>query len=143
MAQTIQPIAELPKPTVDSAPFWEACNSDKLMFQRCESCRHLFYYARRMCPACGSNALVWEASSGQGCVYSFTEVHVPFQGAHWADQVPYTLVLVDLDEGPRMLSRWLKTDGDEPAVGSRVCVVFHAHEGQKFPFFSASAAQNP
>lgn len=134
-------MAELPQPTVDSKPFWDGCNSEQLLLQRCGGCRHLFYYARRLCPACGSTELSWETSSGRGSIYSFSQVHVPFQGPEWASQVPYSVVLVDLDEGPRMLSRWL--GAGEPAIGQRVRVTFPSVEGQKLPFFTAEGAEGP
>jgi uncharacterized OB-fold protein len=130
-------LAGLPKPTVDSKPFWEGCNAEKLLLQRCAQCRHIFYYARRLCPACGAADLAWEASAGRGRVYSFSEVHVPFQGPEWASQVPYTVVMVDLDEGPRMLSRWLAPEGSTPRIGQPVRVRFPTVGGQKLPFFSA------
>lgn len=132
-----QLLAVLPKPTVDSTPFWEGCNGEQLLLQRCTQCRHVFYFARRLCPACGGGELAWEASQGRGSVYSFSEVHVPFQGPEWASQLPYTVVLVDLDEGPRMLSRWLGPKGTTPAIGQRVRVRFPEVDGQKLPFFDA------
>lgn len=129
-----QPMAHLLPPTVDSKPFWEACNAEQLLLQRCAGCRHIFYFARRLCPACGGVELAWEASAGTGRIYSFSEVHVPFQGPAWAGQVPYTVVLVDLDEGPRLLSRW--TDSSAlPSVGQRVRVRWPVVGGQKLPFF--------
>jgi uncharacterized OB-fold protein len=134
-------LAVLMKPTADSRPFWEGCNAEQLLLQRCAACRHLFYYARRLCPACGGTELSWEASSGRGSVYSFSQVHVPFQGPEWASQLPYTVLLVDLDDGPRMLSRWLGAAGSEPAIGDRVRVTFPSVDGQKLPFFTADAPE--
>lgn len=130
-------MAELPKPTMDSRPFWEGCNEEKLLLQRCAGCQNVFYYARRLCPSCGGGELAWEPSAGRGCVYSLSEVHVPFQGPAWASQVPYTVLLVDLDEGPRMLSRWLGPAGSPPKIRQRVRACFPAVGGQKLPFFRA------
>lgn len=128
-------LAGLPQPSEDSKPFWAGCNEGKLLLQRCKSCSHVFYYARRLCPACGESDLVWEESSGYATVYSFSEVHVPFPGPEWASQLPYTILLVDLDEGPRMLSRWHDAAG-VPRVGDRVKVTFPEVGGQKLPFFA-------
>lgn len=129
----------LPVPTVDSRPFWEGCNADKLLLQRCGNCGHIFYYSRRLCPVCGGADLHWEASAGRGIVYSLSEVHVAFQGPAWNSQLPYTVVLVDLDEGPRMLSRWLKSDAALPGIGQRVRVVFPRVGDQKLPFFTGDS----
>ncbi len=135
-------LAELPTPTVDSAPFWEGCNAESLLLQRCGECRHLFYFARRLCPACGATELTWESSTGRGTIYSFSEVHVAFQGPDWNSQIPYTVILVDLDEGPRMLSRWLAPEGSSlPAIGDQVRVTFPAVNGQKLPFFTALSSK--
>jgi uncharacterized OB-fold protein len=128
-------IATLPRPTEDSKPFWDGCNAEKLLLQHCGACQHIFYYARRLCPACGSSSLLWQPSSGRGKIYSFSEVHVPFAGPEWSSQLPYTIVLVDLDDGPRMLSRWHSDDGRLPATGERTRVFFPMVDGQKLPFF--------
>jgi uncharacterized OB-fold protein len=136
-------MATLPRPTTDSAPFWDGCNAQRLMLQRCASCRHLFYYARRLCPACGGDDLAWEASTGRGTVYSFSEVHVAFQGPGWNDQIPYVVVLVDLDDGPRMLSRWVGPRLATPAIGDRVHVVFPSVQGQRLPFFAPHHQETP
>ena len=129
-------VAELPQPSVDSQPFWDGCNKGQLLLQRCGDCKHLFYYPRRLCPACGGVRLSWEPSSGGARVYSYSEVMVPFQGPHWQSQVPYTVVLVDLDEGPRMLSRWLAPAGQLPSIGERARVSFVQVQNQKLPFFT-------
>lgn len=135
-------IAELPRPTVDSQAFWDGCNRQQLLLQRCSTCQHVFYYARRLCPACGSGDLSWQASSGRGTVYSFSQVHVAFQGPHWQSQLPYTVVLVDLDEGPRMLSRWADA-AELPQIGQPVQVRFVPVEGQYLPFFGPEKTETP
>lgn len=134
---TDQYMAELPRPTDDSRPFWDGCNDSKLLLQRCGECHKLFYYARRLCPHCGGTQLSWEASTGLGTVYSFSEVHVAFQGEAWKAEVPYTTVLVDLDDGPRMLSRLVGERRAEVHIGDRVRVQFVQVQTQKLPFFTA------
>lgn len=137
-------LAVLPAPTTESAPFWAGCNDEKLLLQRCTACSHVFYYARRLCPQCGATDLAWEPATGRGTIYSFSEIHVPFQGPEWAGQVPYTVVLVDLEEGPRMLSRWLAPGADSPPkVGDTVRAVFPSVDGQKLPFFTADHGDMP
>ena len=127
--------AILPSPTSESAPFWEGCNRGELRLQKCGDCDHVFYYARLFCPKCGSRKLDWQASAGTGTLYSFTHVGVSFYGQKWESQIPYTLALVDLDEGPRMLSR-LVGDGRAGAkIGDRLQLEFVEVETQKLPFF--------
>ncbi|WP_372399498.1 OB-fold domain-containing protein [Azospirillum sp. HJ39] len=136
-----------PEPTEASAPFWAGCDRQELLFPRCGSCGHLFYYPRRHCPRCSGSALGWQRLSGRGTVFSFTHVAVAFQGAEWEGQLPYTVVLVDLAEGPRMLSRLVgrsdsRTEGPAPVEvrsGDAVTVVFPQIVGRRFPFFEHAA----
>jgi uncharacterized OB-fold protein len=62
-------------------------------------------------------------------------VHASFYGPQWESQLPYTPVLVDLDEGVRMLSRLIGADRVSVAIGDRVVVAFVDIQGQKLPFF--------
>jgi len=131
--------ARLPEPTVDSVPFWEACNRETLLLQHCGECGKRFYYARRLCPRCGGHDLAWEPSTGKGTVFSFSEVHVSFFGPEWESELPYTVVLIDLDEGPRMLSRLIGEDRSKVRIGDRMQVVFIAVKRQKVPFFELAS----
>jgi uncharacterized OB-fold protein len=134
--------AHLPAPTIDSAPFWEACKRDTLLLQHCGECGLRFFYARRLCPGCGSQQLAWEASAGSGTVFSYSEVQVSFFGPEWDSELPYTVVLIDLDEGPRMLSRLVGNDRTTVRTGDRVNVVFVEVEQQKLPFFELARGIN-
>jgi len=129
-------LAILPNPTKETAPFWEGCNRSELLLSACEDCAQVFYYPRLYCPNCGSEKLAWRASAGRGTLYSFTHVGVSFYGPTWESQIPYTLVLLDLDEGPRMLSRLVGPDRDKVQIGDRVRVEFVEFEKQKLPYFS-------
>jgi uncharacterized OB-fold protein len=121
--------------TIDSAPFWAGCNQGKLLLQHCASCDTRFYYPRRLCPACGAAEPGWIESRGLGTIFSFSEVHTSFFGAEWNDELPYTVILVDLDEGPRMLSRLIGSNRTSVTSGARVVLAFVAVAGQQLPFF--------
>ncbi|OBH82548.1 DNA-binding protein [Mycobacterium scrofulaceum] len=108
------------EPSLVSAPFWDATRRRELTAQRCESCARLVWYPRFACPHCGGAALVWEKLSGDGVVYAVSVHHRAALPA-LADKVPYSVVLVDLDEGVRMMSNVF---GPPPAVGDRVTVVW-------------------
>jgi uncharacterized protein len=128
-------IAILPAPTKISKPFWDACGRGELQLPHCLRCDQAFYYPRRNCPHCGSAELDTRKAAGTGRVFSFTHVHVSFYGSQWESQLPYTPVLVDLDEGVRMLSRLIGPDRESVAVGDKVAITFVEIEGQKLPFF--------
>jgi uncharacterized OB-fold protein len=127
--------AILPAPTKETAPFWEGCNRGELLLCACEACGRAFYYPRLYCPDCGSGNLAWRASAGRGTLYSFTHVGVSFYGPKWESQIPYTLVLVDLDEGPRMLSRLVGERRSQARIGDRLDLEFVEVEKQKLPYF--------
>ncbi|WP_068186433.1 OB-fold domain-containing protein [Mycobacterium sp. UM_CSW] len=110
----------VPEPSPASAPFWDATRRHELTVQRCESCARLVWYPRFVCPRCGGSSLVWEKLSGDGVVYAVSVHHRAALPA-LADKVPYSVVLVDLDEGVRMMSNVF---GRPPAVGDRVAVAW-------------------
>jgi uncharacterized protein len=128
--------ALLPSPTDASRPFWEACNEGQLQLQFCGGCRRLFYYPRYNCPHCGGDDLEWRAARGEGTVWSFTHVEVSFYGPQWESQIPYSPVLIDLDEGPRMLSRLVGERRGEVRIGDRVRIAFVPFKNQMLPYFT-------
>lgn len=74
-----------------------------LRYQRCAACGRALTLSRLACPRCGSAELPWLASKGSGHVYALTHVTRAPSDA-FRSLVPYTLVLVDLDEGPRLMA---------------------------------------
>lgn len=110
----------VPEPSAASAPYWEATRRHELTMQRCDSCRRLVWYPRFICPHCGESKLCWEKLSGDGVVYAVS-VHHRAAFPALADSVPYSVVLVELDEGVRLMSNVF---GAPPAVGDRVSVAW-------------------
>ncbi|MER7394508.1 Zn-ribbon domain-containing OB-fold protein [Streptomyces sp. NPDC000151] len=100
----------------ESRPFWEGVALGELRLQRCGDCTRAVFPARAVCPHCFGEGLESVVAAGTGTVYSKTVVHRAF-GA-FSEQVPFTIALIDLDEGVRMMSRIV---GEEPvAIGDRV-----------------------
>ncbi len=100
----------------------------KLGFQRCGGCGAAIFYPRVLCPACGSPALGWETSAGRGTVYATTAVYR-------RDADPYNVVLVDLDEGFRMMSRVDGVPAEEVEIGARVNLRVDRGEDGPVPVF--------
>lgn len=121
-------------PTPDSRAFWEGCEHGRLLLVRCTACGQVSYYPRIACPICSGRGLEWIEASGRGAVYSHTTVHTSFYGADWESDIPYTVLLIDLEEGPRMLSR-LVGDDEGLRTGAPVHVDFRAVNGRSYPFF--------
>jgi uncharacterized OB-fold protein len=105
MNNVTSPKSQLPMPVVDhdSAQFWRGCQLHKLLLQRCDSCDSFRYPPQPVCQGCGSLTASWVEASGKGRVYSWTIAHHPVHPA-LVDRVPYNIVMVELAEGPRMVS---------------------------------------
>lgn len=88
------PVFPGPKPTPDSAPFWEGTAAGKLLIKRCDACGKFHYYPRPLCPFCASDRTVWTEASGRGHIYTLTYLK------KW--DVKAAIAFVELEEGPRV-----------------------------------------
>ncbi len=102
------PQKPLPKATPDTEPFWQGCKEGKLTLPRCGDCNLLHYYPRAICPHCWSRSLTWEELSGKGTLYSYVISHRPAPG--FQEETPYAIAIVELDEGPRMMTNLTGVD---------------------------------
>jgi len=103
--------------------FYQFCKQHELRFQRCTACRAWRHMPRECCPVCGSFAWSWERSSGKGTVFSWTVVQRALHPAFAAD-VPYAVVIVELEEGVRLVSQVVDVPPEELRLGLPVEVVF-------------------
>ncbi len=85
--------------------FYRFCRRHELRFQRCTECGAWRHIPRDMCARCGSLSFEWAKSSGRGKVFSWTTVMQPAL-PQFADLVPYSPVVVEMEEGVRLVS-WL------------------------------------
>jgi len=95
----------LPSPDGDTAPFWTGLQDGKLLLQHCSKCNHVQYYQQQLCRNCGSEELERKPASGGGTVHSFSVVYRA-PGPAFKNDVPYAVLLVELAEGPRMISTY-------------------------------------
>ncbi|WP_207954534.1 Zn-ribbon domain-containing OB-fold protein [Saccharopolyspora elongata] len=86
--------------------FQRSLEAGKFVIPRCEDCGRPHFYPRILCPHCGSANLRWVEPSGRGTVHSTTVVHR-------RNDETYNVALVDLDEGPRLMTN---VTGIEPAA---------------------------
>lgn len=93
----------LPKLNPDNRPFWEGCRTHELRFQQCVNCGHVRWPPSDLCPRCHSTETAWLASKGAGKVYTYAVYHTAFHPGFKGD-LPYTVAVVALDEGPHVLS---------------------------------------
>ena len=92
----------VPVPTPETRPFWDGCAAGELRLQRCTDCGKPYFYPRSVCPACGSRNVEWFTASGRATLYSYVINHRPAPG--FADDGPYAIAVVQLEEAPRMMT---------------------------------------
>ena len=113
----------LPRPYQDTAEYWSAAREHRFVLQRCKSCGEHQFYPRGVCSHCLSSDLEWKEASGRGTVYSFSVNHrAPHPG--FADNLPFVLAIVALEEGPRMMTNIVDCDPESVTIGMDVTVTF-------------------
>lgn len=98
---------------------WDRAEQGELALQQCRQCGQAQFYPRSVCSHCWSADLEWTTAKGTGTIWTFTEIHKPGHAA-WADEAPYPIAIVELDEGPRMTTRIVGANPDGVKVGARV-----------------------
>jgi len=104
----------------------------KFLIQQCNDCGQHIYFPREVCPHCGSDAVQFASPSGQGTVYAVTTVR-----RKPADGGDYNVSLVDLDEGPRLMSRVDNLKPDAVKIGQRVSARVVVADGKGVVVFDA------
>jgi uncharacterized protein len=120
-APVTRPKRPRPTPTDDGAFFFEAARAGKLMVQRCSACGHFQFPPHAACQQCQSFDTVPTEVSGKGEIYSFVVTHYPQVPAF---DYPLPVALIQLDEGPRLVSNIIGTDPTDLAIGMGVTVTF-------------------
>ena len=115
----------LPLPELEGlhAEFYEHCRNHALHFQRCNDCRAFRHVPREMCAECGSWNWSWIPSCGRGRVFTWTVVERPMHPA-FASACPYAPVVIEMEEGVRLLSEVSNVDPAELQIDMRVEVVY-------------------
>jgi uncharacterized OB-fold protein len=114
-----------PRPADDaeSREFWAFCRAHELRLQRCRVCGLYRYHPRPRCPGCQSAEFEWTRCAGTGRVHSYTICYPPVLPAFEA-RAPYNVVVVELTEGPFMVSNLVGVDNEAVQVGQAVEVCF-------------------
>ncbi|MEK9724037.1 MAG: Zn-ribbon domain-containing OB-fold protein [Rhodospirillaceae bacterium] len=123
-----------PVASADSQFYWQAAAEGRLVLQQCAHCGHLDFMPRHVCPQCWSENRTWVDAAGTGTVHSFSVVHRAPLPAFRAD-VPYVVALIELAEGPRMLTNIVGDNALSVEIGSAVTLCFEDRGAAKVPQF--------
>jgi uncharacterized OB-fold protein len=111
-----------------TARYWKALRQGELLFQRCQNCHQAQLPPRGRCTNCLSNELRWEESSGHAHVVSWVVYHYPFHKGY-ADRIPYNVAVVELDEGPRLITNIVGIENDDIRMGMRLELTIEEEDG--------------
>ena len=134
----MEPNRPLPQPiTPEAKPYWDGLKERKLRLPKCQDCGQTFFYPRVLCPRCQSRRIGWTEASGKGRLHAFGIAHQAFNRA-FKVAPPYVLALIELEEGPRMMSNLINVQADPNVVkcDMPVEVVFtEVADGVTLPLF--------
>ena len=102
----------VPEPTPETAHFWEGTRSGELRLQQCAACDHVYFPPRPFCPRCASQDVRVVRASGRATLYSYVIHHRPVPGF----VPPYSIAVVQLAEGPRMMSNIIESEQTPEAL---------------------------
>jgi hypothetical protein len=92
----------IPEPTPETQDFWDGCKAGELRLQRCKACAHVYFPPRPFCAKCGNREVESFKASGKGTLASYVINQRPAPG--FEADAPYAIAVVELQEGPRMMS---------------------------------------
>ena len=115
----------LPMITPENERYWQGCKAHELWLRYCNRCQKPYFYPRDVCPLCGGRDVTWRRMSGRGTIHTFAIAQRAPSPA-FRDDVPFIIAIVELEEGPRMMTNIVGVAPDPAAVrvGMPVEVVF-------------------
>ena len=118
-------ITERPLPAVTplTEPFWSAARAHRLVMQQCRACDAYRFPPDVGCYSCGSREAAWSPVSGRATLYSWTVTYPPLL-PYFQERVPWPVVVVELEEGPRMVTNLLDVAVEEYRIGMSLKVDF-------------------
>ncbi len=128
-----------PKPTKWSQAFWDALRERRFLLQRCTACGCFAGYPKVFCPHCYSDALTWVEASGKGRIYTYSTV-VANPPSTFIGDLPYTIGIVSLEEGPRFLAQVVGVAPEEVRCDLPVRIAYSVGEDSLvMPYFERDA----
>ncbi|NUP41450.1 MAG: Zn-ribbon domain-containing OB-fold protein [Streptomyces sp.] len=122
-AEPSRPRFDVPEADAFTRTYWDAAAEGRLLIRRCGACGRPHHYPREFCPYCWSEDVRWERASGRAVLYTWSVVHrndlPPF-----GERTPYVAAVVDLAEGPRMMTEVVGCGAGELRAGAELEVAF-------------------
>ena len=112
-----------PEIDYDSAPYWQSLKAHQVKLQKCTNCGGFRFPPSPSCYNCGTLGGDWTPISGKGTVYSWTVIHHPID-KRLKNEVPFIIVLIELEEGPRVAGRLIDCDKNKIKAGMKVISQF-------------------
>ncbi|MFC3573010.1 Zn-ribbon domain-containing OB-fold protein [Streptomyces yaanensis] len=129
-----RPRFDVPDVDAFTRRYWDAAAEGRLLVRRCGGCGRAHHYPREFCPYCWSEDVTWEPASGRATLYTWSVVHrndlPPF-----GERAPYVAAVVDLAEGPRMMTEVVECAEPDLRVGMGLEVAFREADGVTVPVF--------
>ena len=113
----------IPEKNDNTRPYWDGCKKHKLLLPKCRECGKVFFFPMDFCPDCLAEDVEWVEAGGRGRIHTFSVVHRP-PSPPFAGDAPYVVAMIELDEGPRMMSNVVEIEPDRVRVDMPVEVVF-------------------
>lgn len=106
----------LPQPTEETLPYWEGCRQGELRLMFCHDCGRYYFYPRPLCRYCLGRNTEWRTVSGKGRLHTHVINYRPARG--FESEAPYVIAVIELDEGPRLMSNLKEVQVDLAVVPS-------------------------
>ena len=116
MTQEMAGAPPLPEETPLTSPFWQAARERRLVIQRCAACGRLRWPPELACYECGSLEHEWAQMSGRATLYTWTVAHPPLL-PYFLQRTPWPIAVVQLEEGPRLVTNLVGIEPDAYKVG--------------------------
>ncbi|WP_311200122.1 OB-fold domain-containing protein [Microbacterium enclense] len=123
-----------PRPTPETQEYWDGARRGELRIQRCNACQRPYFYPRSSCPQCGGVDIEWMTATGRATLHSYGISMRPTPGF----EAPYVIAIVELEEGPRMLSaiRGVAPQPENLELDMPLTVCFEDRGDYSIPAFS-------
>ena len=129
-------MSDFPTPEITplNEPYWSGLTEGQLKFQHCNHCGFAWLPPRGECPECLRTDWAWQTASGRAKLVSWVIYHIAYHPA-FKDRVPYNVAVVELEEGPRLISNII---GDGLAIDRSLSLVIEQEAGVSLPRFACA-----